>query len=304
MSALSDQAAQQHNFQRQSELQKTVRALFRSWSTRISAFFIIAFVIITVVPFGMWPESAHQSDLALRHVQPTIAGGDEGFFLGTDSLGRDVFFRTLMATELTLLIAGAAMVLATLTGTMAGLAAGYYRNWVDTIISRLVEMMIAFPVLLLVLALVAALGRSMFSVVIVLGISGWAGYTRVIRSSAMSLAQRDFVEAARAIGASNGRIIVRHLLPNVVSPMLVLSTFFLAQFILVESAISFLGLGPAPPDVTWGGLIGAGRDYIYEAWWVSLFPGVAIFIAVMAINMMGDAMRDAFDPHSQTAREF
>jgi ABC-type dipeptide/oligopeptide/nickel transport system permease subunit len=280
----------------QGEWRRRWRALWGLWSTTVSLLFVVILVVLVVLPRSVWPESAYMVDLMLRHVEPGLIVRGVEYVLGTDALGRDVFWRILMATKLTLMIAGLATVLATITGTAAGLAAGFYRTWVDTLISRMVEMMLAFPVILLVLALVAALGRNMSSVVIVLGLSGWAGYTRVIRSSAMTLTQHEFIEAARAMGATNWRILVRHLLPNVASPMLVLSTFFLAQFILVESAISFLGLGPAPPDVTWGGLIGEGRNYIYEAWWVSLFPGIAIFLTVMAFNLLGDAMRDAFDP--------
>ena len=267
---------------------------WNSWDARASIVFLLAVIIIAIVPTGVWPDSASDVDLALRHVNP----GDEGYFLGTDALGRDMFYRILLATKLTLLISGVATLLATVSGAAAGLIAGYLQGSADTLISRIVDIMLAFPIILLVLALVAALGQSSLNVILVLGLSGWAGYARVIRSSTLSLSRLDFVEAARCIGARNDQIIIRHLLPNVASPMLVLSTLILASFILVESAISFLGLGPAPPNVTWGGLIGDGRNYIYEAWWVTLFPGVAITLTVLAFNLMGDALRDAFDPYT------
>jgi peptide/nickel transport system permease protein len=269
---------------------------WRSWDARVSGVFMVLIVAIAIVPTQAWPDSARDVDLALRHVEPSIAGGDGGHLLGTDALGRDMLYRILTSTRLTLLISGLATVIATITGAAAGLAAGFLRGTTDMVISRLVDIMLSFPILLLVLALVAALGRSMVAVVLVLGISGWAGYTRVIRSAALSLAELEFVEAARCAGARNAQVIIRHLLPNVASPIFVLSTLNLASFILVESAISFLGLGPEPPDTTWGGLIGDGRNYMYEAWWVTLFPGVAIVLTVLAFNLIGDAMRDAFDP--------
>lgn len=281
---------------------RRLRVFWGSWESRLSLGFLLLLLLVSLVPAGLWPESAHHVDLSLRHQLPTIAGGDTGFLLGTDALGRDMLFRILASTRLTLTISGLATLFAMITGTVAGLLAGYYRGWVDALISRAVDMMLAFPTLLIVLALVSALGQSVTSVVVVLGLSGWAGYTRVIRSAALTLSQQEFVEAARSLGSGNSRVLWRHLLPNVVSPLLVLSTFSLAQFILTESAISFLGLGPAPPNVTWGGLIGEGRNYMYEAWWSSLFPGAAIVLTALFFNLAGDGLRDAFDARTPVGR--
>ena len=280
--------------QERSVWRRRLGVFWTSWDARVSVLFLAVMVIIALVPTGVWPDSASDVNLSLRHVNP----GDDGHIFGTDALGRDMFYRILLATRLTLLISGVATIIATVSGTAAGLIAGYIQGYTDTLISRVVDIMLAFPIILLVLALVAALGQSSLNVILVLGVSGWAGYARVIRSSTLSLSQLEFVEAARCIGARNDQIIIRHLLPNVASPMLVLSTLILASFILVESAISFLGLGPAPPNVTWGGLIGDGRNYLYEAWWVTLVPGVAITLTVLAFNLMGDALRDAFDPYT------
>jgi peptide/nickel transport system permease protein len=278
---------------------RRLTSLWRSWDARFSIVFLTGLLIVAILPTSVWPASATEIRLDLRHVEPRIAGGDSSYIFGTDALGRDVFWRIMMAAKLTLLISGLATVLATITGTAAGLAAGFLRGKTDTVISRFVDIMLAFPILLLVLALVASLGRSTISVVLVLGLSGWAGYTRVIRSATLSLSEQEFIESARCAGARNAWIITRHLLPNVASPIFVLSTLNLAAFILVESAISFLGLGPEPPDITWGGLIGDGRNYMYEAWWVTAFPGMAILLTVLAFNLIGDAMRDAFDPFSK-----
>ncbi|MCC6935566.1 MAG: ABC transporter permease [Thermomicrobiales bacterium] len=273
-----------------------------AWDARASAIFLALAICLMLVPGSLWPDSANEINLMLRHQAPSITGNDSQHWLGTDALGRDMFWRILSSTRLTLLIAGLATVIATVTGTIAGLASGYMRGRTDTIISRFVDIMLAFPVLLLVLALVAALGRSVTSVVLVLGLSGWAGYTRVIRSATLTVVEQEFVEAAQCVGAGRFHIMFRHLLPNVASPIFVLATLNLASFILTESAISFLGLGPEPPSTTWGGLIGDGRNYMFEAWWVTLFPGVAIVLTVLAFNLIGDAIRDAFDPFANRNR--
>jgi len=200
------------------------------------------------------------------------------------------------------MISGLAACVSTLLGTTAGLLAGYLRGAVDAIIVQLVDLFLAFPTLLLVLALVASVGRSVVGVILVLGISGWAEYTRIIRGAVISVSERAFVEAARAQGAGTLRIMVRHILPNIVSYMVILTTLNIAQFIITESTISFLGLGPSPPDVTWGGMIGEGRDYIFEAWWDAVVPGVAICLTVLALNYIGDAMREATDPFTEPRR--
>ncbi len=272
------------------------RIFWGGWDARLAFILILALVVLGIAGPSIWPESSREVNLALRHKPPAIAAKDSAFWFGTDHLGRDILYRILSASRLTLVIAGLATMLSTVTGTAAGLLAGYFRGWVDAVISRVVDIMLAFPVLLLVLALVAMLGRSLAAVVIVLGLSNWAEFTRVIRSVALTLSGQDFVEAARALGAKPTRILWRHLLVNVTSSLLVMSTLTMARAILTESAVSFLGLGPAPPDVTWGGMVGEGRNYMYEAWWSSLFPGLAIVVTVLSLNFIGDALREAFDP--------
>lgn len=219
--------------------------------------------------------------------------------LGTDALGRDLLFRVLAGTRLTLFISVLATLLSSIAGILIGLLAGFYRGWVDMVISRLIDLTLAFPTLLLVLVLVVAVGQNITSLIVVLGLSGWAGYARIIRSSTLSLTEMEFVEASRCLGARPFVIVLRHLLPNVASPALVLSTLNLATFILSESAVSFLGLGVQPPQATWGGMIGDGRGHMYSAWWPTLIPGIAIVLTVFVFNYLGDAMRDAFDPRSR-----
>lgn len=281
---------------------RRLRVFWSAWDTRVSTFLLLLLLVAFFFPTEWLPARHTQPELLLRHLPPMTAKGDVTYWLGADSLGRDLFWRLVGSTRLTLLISGSATILATVAGTAAGLTAGYYGGRADSLVMRLVDIMLAFPVLLLALALVSSMGRSTVNLVLVLALSGWAGYTRVVRSAVLALRERDYVEAARATGATGLRIIWRHLLPNVMSAVLVLSTFNLARFILTESAISFLGLGPAPPDVTWGGIIGEGRNYIYEAWWVSAMPGAVIFLTVLVFNFLGDSMRDAFDPYTTTHR--
>lgn len=274
------------------------RVLLRTWDTRLCLIIILCLLVLVAFPASVWPESTTQTNLIDRFAPPSIMGNDSTFPLGADSLGRDVLYRILASTRLTLLITGLATIVSTIAGTTAGLAAGYLGGRTDAVLSRTVDIFLAFPTLLLILALIASIGQSSWAVIGVLALSGWAGYARVIRSATLSLSRRDFIEAARCLGASNIEVLTRHLLPNIVTPMLVLSTLNLASFVLTESAISYLGLGPAPPETTWGGLIGEGRNSIYDAWWVSVFPGIAIVITVMCFGFIGDAVRDAFDPFS------
>jgi peptide/nickel transport system permease protein len=270
-----------------------------SWETVFFLIVVTSLVILSLVPESAWPASTTTPNLADRNAPPRITGNDSEYLFGADALGRDVFYRMLAGARLTLLIAGLATIISTLLGVTAGIMAGYFGGFVDTLISRVVDIFLAFPTLLLVLALVSAIGQSSWAVIGVLALSGWAGFARVVRSSTLQLSEREFIEAARCVGASSGTIILRHLLPNIVTPIVVLSTVNLGSFILTESAISFLGLGPAPPEFTWGGLIGDGRNSIYDAPWSSVFPGIAIVVTVISFGFLGDAIRDAFDPSSQ-----
>ena len=276
--------------------QRRATIFLRSWETRVCLGVLACLLILFLIPDSVWPDSATKTDLANRYARPRIAGGDSANWLGADSLGRDVLMRILSSARLTLTISGLATLLSSVFGITAGMIAGYFRGPIDAALSRIIDIFLAFPTLLLVLALISAVGQSSWAVIGVLALSGWAGYSRIIRSATLQISQREFVEAARCVGASNSSIMFRHLLPNIVTPVVVLSTINLASFILTESAISFLGLGPAPPEFTWGGLIGDGRSSIYDAWWISVFPGIAIVITVVSLSFIGDAIRDAFDP--------
>lgn len=216
--------------------------------------------------------------------------------LGTDELGRDVLSRIIYGARVSLKVGFIAMGIAILTGTILGLIAGYYGGFIDTIIMRLVDVMLAFPTLFLILAVVAVLEPSIYIIMVVIGLTGWMDVARLVRAEVLSLKEREFVLAARAIGAGSGRIIFKHILPNAIYPVIVAATFSVGGAILIESGLSFLGLGIQPPEPSWGGILSVGKDYITVAWWMSLFPGIAIFLTVLSFNLLGEALRDALDP--------
>ena len=236
-------------------------------------------------------------DLQLRLQPPAWQeGGDMNHLLGTDQLGRDLFSRIAYGARTSLAVAAAAVVIAGLVGTCVGLVAGLWGGLIDIVLMRAVDLVLAFPSLLLAIVLVALLRPSMESVIAVLVINGWVLHARMVRGQVLTLREREYVHAARLVGATEGRIAIRHILPNLVPVIVVVSTLQLAHFILIESALSFLGLGILPPTPSWGSILNEGRGFILTAWWIQAIPGVAIVIAVSGISFMGDWLRDYLDP--------
>jgi peptide/nickel transport system permease protein len=279
------------------EHSRTWRKLARNPAT-------LAGTLILLVVFGAaigapWvaPHDPAKQSLVSRFLPPAWApGGTPTYLLGTDQVGRDILSRMIHGARISLLVGVAAVIVSLLVGVGLGLLSGFVGGRIDTVVMTVVDVTLSFPQLLLALAFVAALGPSLTTVIMVLGLTGWERYARVVRAEVLALREKDFIEAARALGVGWARTLVRHVLPNTFSSIIVMSTLQVAQAILQEAALSFLGVGSGGTYPTWGQMISLGRNFVTVAWWLPTFPGVAILMTVLAINLVGDGLRDALDP--------
>ncbi|MDP6686102.1 MAG: ABC transporter permease [Candidatus Omnitrophota bacterium] len=231
-------------------------------------------------------------DPAEIDIENILRGPSKEHILGTDSLGRDLFSRMVYGTRISLLVGFIAVGISALIGIVLGSLAGYYGKWVDVLIMRFVDIMLCFPTFFLILAVIALLEPSIINIMVIIGVTSWMGVARLIRAEILSLKERDFIYAERAIGASDVRIIVHHLIPNAMAPVLVSITLGIAAAILVESSLSFLGIGVQPPTPSWGNILSEGKSVMGAAWWMVLFPGLAIFITVLGYNLLGEGIRE------------
>ncbi|MFF6955561.1 ABC transporter permease [Streptomyces sp. NPDC088197] len=264
---------------------------------------VVALAVLTVMlVFAVFapliaPHDPNAQDLLLRLKPPAWqSGGSGAHLLGTDQLGRDMLSRVIYGTRISLLVGAGAALLAGVIGTAVGLASGYFGGWLDRVLMRLADVQLAFPSILLALAVVGFLGSGLWYVILVLGFTGWVSYARVVRSEVMSLRSRDFITEARAIGVTDGAIMRRHLLPNVMAPLATIGTLHIAAAIVAEASLSYLGLGVPKETVTWGSMLADGQLYLGTSWWVAVFPGIALMVTSLAVNITGDALRDVADP--------
>lgn len=277
------------------------RFLKRMWDLRlgvIGGFIILGFIFTAIFCPLLAPSNPYQQDLVNRLKPPFwMERGSKDHLLGTDHLGRDLLSRIMYGTRVSLVVGVCAVFIQIFIGVSFGLAAGYYGGKLDSVISFLVNCMMGFPFILLAMSLVAVLGPSLENIIIALGFTGWPVFTRVTRIETFRLREREFVLAATAQALSTVRILFRHVLPNLLPSILVLGTVEVARAIIQESLLSFLGLGIKPPTPSWGTMLAEGRNYMLLQWWLAAFPGAAIFLSALGINLSGDALRDMIDPH-------
>jgi peptide/nickel transport system permease protein len=260
------------------------------------AVMILLYVITLVTPLIAPFDPAEQGNIVLsRYLEPSLQ-----HLMGTDKFGRDIFSRVLYGARISLSIGFIAVGISITLGTLIGALAGYFGGMVDSILMRLTDMMLSFPRLVLLIVVIALFEPNIYLVVTVLGLTGWMGTARLVRGEVLSLREREFVQAARALGMGDWRIIFRHVIPNTMAPVIVSATLGIGQTILTEASLSFLGLGVQPPTASWGNMVSDGRDALVNAWWIATFPGIAIVVTVIAFNLLGDGLRDALDPRLRT----
>jgi len=260
--------------------------------TILAIILVIAIVAPSIVPF---PEDAAGTMRALDRLKPPGAP----YWFGTDNVGRDIFSRLLMGTGLALQVGAVIIVLASVIGITVGATAGYAGGWIDDLLMRITDIFLTVPALVLAIAVTAALGKGMINVMIGIALVWWPGFARLTRSLVLGLREELFVEAARSIGVSHRRILFRHILPNTLSPLIVKMSTDFGFAVLTAAALGFIGLGAQPPTPEWGAMINDGRDYFPDKWWVSTFPGMAIFLMVFSWNLLGDGVRDLLDPRAK-----
>ncbi|MFE3270141.1 ABC transporter permease [Streptomyces sp. NPDC059215] len=274
-----------------------LRTLLRNRLALAALAVLAIMLLLAVLAPLIAPYDPNSQDLLLRLRPPAWQSGGSGAHpLGTDQLGRDMLSRVIYGTRVSLLVGAGAALLAGVIGTAVGLTSGYFGGLPDRVLMRLADVQLAFPAILLALAIVGFLGSGLWYVILVLGITGWVSYARVVRSEVMSLRSRDFITEARAIGVTDGTIMRRHLLPNVMAPLATIATLHVAAAIVAEASLSYLGLGVPRETVTWGSMLADGQLYLGTSWWVAVFPGLALMITSLAVNITGDALRDVADP--------
>lgn len=280
------------DYGRKSKLRGFFRKLTRSWPGMIGFFLIILLMILAI--FGEWiaPFDPMKAELREKLLPPLT----DGHLLGTDQLGRDILSRIIVGTRVSVIIGLATALLAGIIGTVIGVVSGYFGGWIDAVLMRIVDVQLSFPFILLVLVISAVLGAGLTNIVISLAVGGWVIFARVIRSEVLALREKEFITAAIATGVSKLEILVRHILPNIFTPIIILASLQIGTYIIAEASVSFLGFGVQPPTPAWGNMLDEGKDYIFSSWWLITFPGIAIILTTLGVNLFGDWLRDTLDP--------
>ncbi len=267
--------------------------------------YLFAIPVIVMIVFALFapyiaPCDPIKGNLSVRLKPPVwMEQGSEKHLLGTDHLGRDILSRIIYGARISLLVGLISSLMGATFGMTLGMLGGYFRGRVDTVITKIIDIQLAFPFLLFAITVIAVLGPSLHNLLVVLAISGWVTYARIVRGQTLSLREKEFMEAARAIGCHPVRVLLNHLLPNVISYILVIMTIEIGRIIVLESTLSFLGLGVQPPTPSWGMALADGKEYLITAWWMATFPGVAIMIVVLCLNVLGDSARDLLEPRTR-----
>lgn len=281
---------------RQAGVRRMLRLLLESRTGSVGFAIVLAVVTAALLAPLIAPYDPASQEITRALKPPVWLGGPSGALLGTDNLGRDIFSRIMYGSQVSLIIGLSAVAVAGSLGFTLGVLSGYLGGWVDAVLMRLADFQLSVPFIVLAIAVLGVVGPSLQNLIVVLGITSWVSYARVARSEVLSLREREFVMAARALGASSFRIMLIHIGPNVTAPAIILASLEVARMIISEAALSFLGLGVPPPAPSWGGMVADGRNYLESAWWIATFPGIAIVITVLGINLFGDWLRDTLDP--------
>lgn len=277
--------------------QLALKDLRRRPPALIGFFILFVVLVLALMPGVFSPLDPFDQDLEFTLKAPGyVDSAGKTYLLGTDDQGRDILSRIIWGAQISLIVGLAAVGVSGLIGVTLGIIAGYYGGWIDTIISRLIDSALAVPFILLAMTIVAILGPSLRNVILAIAVRTWVIYARVIRGAVLSVKESEYIMGARAAGCRTFTIMVRYVLPNVISSAIVIATLYLGRMIIIEAALSFLGLGVPPPTPTWGGMLADGREYLDTAWWVAFFPGVVLMMTVLSVNLLGDWLRDALDP--------
>lgn len=271
---------------------RTWRKLFRSPAALLPALLLLIAILIAFTAPIVVPHNPDTPDLAHRLLPP----GSPGYWLGTDSLGRDILSRVMSGAQISLFVGGAAVVGAGLLGVVAGLVSGYFGGVVDDLIMRVADVQLSIPFLLLALVVIAAVGPSLPNLIFILILRNWVTYARIVRSQVLELRTLTYVEAARALGESDGKILLKHILPQVLGSVIAISSFTMAEAMIAEASLSFLGAGVQPPTATWGSMLKENLLYLASGWWTVVFPAVALTLVILSLNLLGDWLRDTLDP--------